>query len=160
MPGVLQEWLSELPLREQGVLVLALRGPDGVRKEGGAKNLVRALRGCIMITGATGKPLLPGENMPEDNFMEMYRVGHPNEEPWAEASREFFREWDTYNVHWLLHFLHAAEILGYRHPDERIRQRWRSLYFRSAMAKCHMGVESKDVMMDRLKDGHKPDTPE
>lgn len=89
MPNVLQDWVQKLPYREQGVLVLALRGPDGVRKEHGAKNLVRAMRGCVMVP-ATGQPLMPGENMPEDNFMEMYRVGHVAEEPWFEATREFY----------------------------------------------------------------------
>lgn len=160
MPAVMQEWTTKLPLREQGVLVLALRGPDGARKEHGAKNVVRALRGCVMVTGATGQSLMPGQNLPDDTFMQMYRIGHPNSEAWDEAVKEFFRAWDEYNVHFLFHLMHAAEVLGYRYPNgETIQVRWLNLYYRSCK-KVHIIPESLDQMIDRLKDGHRPDSPE
>lgn len=159
MSSVLQEWVQKIPLREQGVLVLALRGPDGHRKEAGAKNVVRALRGCVMVTGATGQPLLPGANLPDDSFMQMYRIGHVEESPWNEAALEFFRAWDEYNVHFLFHLAHAALILGVRHPESRIATRWHAFYHRCC-AKCHVSPETPEQMIYRLKDGHKPDDPE
>jgi hypothetical protein len=159
MTGVLQTWVAECPLREQGVLVLALRGPDGVRKEHGAKNIVRALRGCVMVTGATGQPLMPGFDLPDDSFMQMYRIGHTDEAPWQEACIEFFRSWDEFNVHFLLHLTHACEVLGIRHPEMRVRNRWYELYLR-IVKKSHLNPESVDQMIDRLKDGHKPDAPD
>lgn len=159
MTSVLQNWVMDIPLREQGVLVLALRGPDGVRKEHGAKNIVRALRGCVMVTGATGQPLVPGMNLPDDSFMQMYRIGHVDEGPWNEASIEFFRCWDELNVHFLFHLLHAALVLGSRHPDTKIRNRWHEFYLRGCK-KCHVNPESSSEMINRLKDGHKPDDPE
>jgi len=159
MTCVLQEWVWDLPLREQGVLVLALRGPDGAKKEHGAKNIVRAFRACVMVTGATGQALMPGFNLPDDSFMQMYRIGHVKEEPWHEAVVEFFRAWDEYNVHFLLHLTHAIEVLGYRHPNDLIRLRWYALYIR-IINKMHVKPESMLEMIERLKDGHKPDDPE
>lgn len=157
--NVLQEWVSQCPLREQGTLLLALRGPDGTRKESGVKNVVRALRGCIMVCGATGQPLMPGENLPDDSFMQMYRIGHVDHTPWQEASIAFFRDWDEFNVHFLFHLMHAALILGVRHPQERVRIRWMAFYDRCCY-KCHVTPETGEHMIDRLKDGHKPDDPE
>lgn len=160
MPAVMQEWTTNLPLREQGVLVLALRGPDGAKKEHGAKNVVRALRGCVMVTGATGQSLVPGQNLPDDTFMQMYRIGHVDSGAWEEAVREFFRAWDEYNVHFLFHLMHAAEVLGYRYPtSDIIRTRWLNLYYRGCK-KVHIKPETLDEMIDRLKDGHRPDSPE
>lgn len=162
---MLQEWVEEIPLREQGVLVLALRGPDGVRKEHGAKNLVRAMRACVMNTGATGQPLVPGTNLPDDSFMQMFRVGHVDDGPWQEACIEFYRSWDEFNVHFLFHFAHAAAILGIRYSinnensTERIRKRWWDLYLR-CVHKCHCNPETPEQIINRLKDGHKPDDPE
>ena len=57
MTSVLQDWVQECSLRQQGVLVIALRGPDGVRKEDAAKPLVRTMRGLVMNAGRTGKPM-------------------------------------------------------------------------------------------------------
>lgn len=159
MTSVLQPWLSNIPLREQGVLVITLRGPDGVPKEHGAKNIVRAIRGCIMVPGATGAPLLPGQNLPDDSFMQMYRIGHVDEGPWQEATLAFFRAWDELNVHFLFHLLHAAAVLGIRHPESRVRTRWWDFYCRG-MRKAHVNPETPEQLMDRLKDGHKPDAPE
>lgn len=159
MPSVLQDWVMCLPLREQGVLVIALRGPDGARKEHGAKNIVRSLRGSVMVTGATGKPLAPGESLPDDSFMDLFRIGHPKSEHWNDAQREFFRSWDEYNVHFLFHLIHAAEVLGYRHPVDFIAERWRHFYYRCC-DKCHVYPEGFVTMKSRLKDGHKLDDPE
>lgn len=157
--NVLQNWVNDCSLREQGVLLLALRGPDGAKKEHGAKNVVRALRGCIMVTGSTGKPLIPGENLPDDSFMQMYRIGHVDETPWKEATIEFFRSWDEFNVHFLFHLIHASLVLGARHPNNIIRARWLELYDRCCK-KCHINPETIQQMTTRLKDGHKPDDPE
>lgn len=159
MTSVLQDWVVACPLREQGVLVLALRGPDGVRKEHGAKNVVRALRGCVMVTGATGQALVLGFDLPDDSFMQMYRIGHVQEAPWQEAVIEFFRSWDEMNVHFLFHLLHACAVLGIRHPEDRIRMRWWDFYTRG-MRKAHVNGESPSQLIERLKDGHKPDDPE
>ncbi len=32
--------------------------------------------------------------------------------------------------HWYMHYMHAAEIVGYNHPDQRIAQFWRGVYER------------------------------
>lgn len=156
MASVLQQWVQECSLREQGTLVLALRGPDGVPKEHGSKNVVRALRGCVMITGATGQPLMPGMNLPDDSFMEMYRVGHPKDGPWFEAVTAFVRGWDTYNVHFLFHLMHAAAICGYRYPDKTVRDRWWHFYS-LCCDRVHVRPETVEEITGRLKDGHKPD---
>jgi hypothetical protein len=46
--SVLQDWVCELPLMQQTVLVVALRGPDNVDKNHIGKFLLRWMRRCVL----------------------------------------------------------------------------------------------------------------
>lgn len=156
MKSVLQDWVMALELRKQGVLVLALRGPDGMEKEHPAKNMVRALRGCIMVTGATGTPLMLGESIPDDSFMSMYLISHGNPDVWNAELRKYFSGWDSYNNHFADHFAHAAAICGMHYPFPIERTRWWKFY-EACCYKRHCLPETPAMLSERLKDGPKPD---
>ena len=68
----------------------------------------------------------------------------------------FKKQIDHYPVHWILHFVHAAEIVGYFHPDKFIRRRWNSFYLAMADA-FHMRAETKLQNTKRLTDGFPTD---
>lgn len=51
---VMQEWLSELPMMQQTVLLTALRGPDGLPKYHASKYLLRWYRRCFLISSMEG----------------------------------------------------------------------------------------------------------
>lgn len=148
MASVLQEWVNEIPLKEAGVVVMALRGPDGVRKEHPSKNVVRAFRAVTMVSGVTGRPLTLGEDVGE--FMQMHRIGCPDPAMWNETMRLFFAEWDSYNVHFLLHLMHAASIVGFRHPNEMIMKRWWDFYITGCGA-AHLMPEVPHLIRYRLR---------
>jgi hypothetical protein len=63
---------------------------------------------------------------------------------------------DSYPMHWLLHFTHAVEIIGYKHPDHNIRDYWLHLYFRIVKA-LHMHPETREEMEHRLRDKRRED---
>lgn len=47
------------------------------------------------------------------------------------------------------HVLHATEIIGYKHPDDRVADRWR--WFYSNLAKCfHLNPETEEQLDERL----------
>jgi hypothetical protein len=46
--SLLRPWVATLTLQAQGGLLSAMRGPDGVHKDGPAKALARALRATVV----------------------------------------------------------------------------------------------------------------
>ena len=99
-----------ISLRQQGVLILALRGPDGLTKESGCKNIIRSLRACVMNSGREGKPMGNGLSWRNDPFMRMDLVVYPRhrKKSWEEATQAFLQDIDTYNLHFFQHLIHAA----------------------------------------------------
>jgi hypothetical protein len=120
--SVLQDWTTGISLRQQGVLVLALRGPDGLTKESGCKNIVRSLRACVMNSGREGKPMADGTMWRNDPFMRMDLVIDDLE--WYHATEAFLQDVDTYNLHFFQHLIHAAAVCGLHHPHRTARNNW------------------------------------
>src|ERR1019366_7765305 len=135
MPSVLQSWVTELPFMQQSVLIAAMRGPDGVEKMHKSKMLGRWLRRCIVISAFdkkaldnpynsgggsyTGPSIAPPDRDHPDTLWEYmmdFRV------------KEYLDSIDDLPHHYHLHFLHAAEILGYKHENTRIRVWWLKTY--------------------------------
>lgn len=58
---------------------------------------------------------------------------------------------DGYPHHFLLHLIHCAEVVGYKHPDSNIRENWLSFYLLMS-AQFHMTPETEDEMDYRLND--------
>jgi hypothetical protein len=148
--SVLQDWVNELPLRQQGVLVLALRGPDGARKEDVAKPLVRTLRALVMNSGREGKPMSLGVRWTDDPFMTTWHVA--DSQRWNPVVDEFYGSIDQYNVHFLQHLWHAYAIVGINHPIPVIQARAWQVYVRGVHA-LHMFPETREQIEHRLRDG-------
>jgi hypothetical protein len=132
MKSVVKPWLAErLSLKQQTVVLVALRGCDGLPKEDPSKRMVRALRGTVL------------ENAdPKTNFMDLLDDEH---------AQDFLGSLDHYPVHWLTHFMHAAEIIGYHHPQTGVSMWWLGIYMGIVRA-IHLEPESKDQLDSRLRD--------
>jgi hypothetical protein len=64
----------------------------------------------------------------------------------------FLRSLDQYPFHFVMHLMHAAEILGYKHPDQNRRVFWINLYCTIVYEHLHCEVESMEMMDLRLAD--------
>lgn len=137
MAAIQQEWTLRLALRMQSLLMLAMRGPDGAPKHGTAKVLLRELRSVVLVPAFPGKP---------DSFMGT-QAGHCD---WSVAE-EFAENHDEYTHHWLMHFIHAAEVVGAFHPDNVVRAFWWNFYVRMCHA-FHMNPEDHAALVSRLGD--------
>jgi len=152
MPSVLQDWMHNIPLRQQGVIILALRGPDGVRKESPAKAILRSLRACVMNSGRKGVPMERHEVFDGDSFMRMDLIC--DNKLWAQALRDFYSSIDEYNIHFFQHLIHAAAAVGINHPDEQVRGNWWDFYT-FGCHKLHVTPETKAQFTHRLRDGRR-----
>lgn len=131
METVIQDWVAEeCSWKEQTVLLTALRGCDGDIKMGEAKGLQHNYRGVVL-----------GNADIRTTFMEPVKVDIKN----------FCNNLDHYPMHFLVHLTHGIEIIGYRHPDEKVAYEWRGIYLQIVKA-LHFAPEPRQVMIDRLED--------
>ncbi len=68
-----------------------------------------------------------------------------------QAAVLFLADPDGYPHHYIMHLLHSAEILGYKHSDIKLRKFWNWFYLQGCLG-LHMNPESEQQMDLRLKD--------
>ncbi len=132
--NILKPWTEKLGLRHQGVLMSVIRGCDNAPKEDPAKDLARCIR-YVLLNSFSDKP---------SSFIE-----NVNDEELKRRMVAVLRSHDQYPVHYIMHLLHATEIIGYCHPDEDVGDRW--LWFYQNLCKCfHVNPELPVQLDDRL----------
>jgi hypothetical protein len=135
--SILQPWVMQLGLRHQGVLLTGVRGCDTAPKDDPSKKFIRAYRAMILEAHC-------GDPSKARSFIE--KVGM---EELLERFHALRRSCDHYPHHYLMHLLHAMEIIGYKHPDSKTRFLWYDIY--SAMCiSLHMNPEREDQLDSRL----------
>lgn len=152
MPSVLQPWVEDLTAMQQSVLIAAVRGPDGIRKNHPVKVLCRWLRRSFLLCAfdkvAHLDPLTPcgGSFTGKCQTDAVTGVDH--------ALTLYLESVDELPHHFQLHFMHAAEILGYKHPDLAVREWWNTTY-RRLVSDAHLFIETEQQMDRRLADNEK-----
>lgn len=170
--SVLQPWVVALPFMQQSVLIAAVRAPDGLRKDHPVKVIMRWYRRCVLF-GAFDRnvfatPFCPGGGSftgpftPEHAQQYCGSVGagfywRGNTVP-ADPQQQFdhmrevyLRYVDEMPHHFQLHLMHAAQIIGYKHPDPATREWW-SIFYRMIVNDAHLFPESEELMDMRLGD--------
>ena len=134
MKSVLQDWVMELPLREQGTVLTAIRGCDLTPKlpyDSSERQIVGWIRYCIL------NPADPREVGIHGAFFQ------------HDCPDFKWSEFGHYPLHWVTHVLHTLEVIGYRHPDETISGMAKHHYF-NGVHSFHLNPETKEQMIERL----------
>ncbi len=142
---VLQYWVGELTFMQQSVLITAIRGPDGLDKNHISKVLLRWYRRCILIRA-----------FEKDVADSPYKEGGgsftgPSFTNMDDVVTLYIKRLDEVPHHFQLHFLHGAEVLGYKHPNDGIRHWWLNVY-KQLVKDMHLNIETKEEMERRLGD--------
>jgi len=154
---VVQAWVEELTFMQQTVLLTAVRGPDGVTKYHPVKNLLRWYRRCLLISAMDGAVLTTPGEAGGGSFTGPSYTGNENlVATWedimhSEVISEVLRKVDELPHHFYMHLVHAIEIMGYKHSDDRIRSFWLSVYLRFCKD-MHVNPETVEQMDHRLGD--------
>lgn len=134
--SVLQDWVMELPLREQGTLLTVIRGCDLVPKmplDSPERKLTGWLRWAIM------NPADPREVGIKGAF---FQDKFPKFKP---------SEFGHYPLHWVMHVVHALEVIGYRHPNFKTATIAHNAY-KNFVHSFHLNCESSHDMILRLSE--------
>lgn len=157
---VTQEWTHSLTCMQQSVLLSAIRGPDGVAKYHSVKYLIRWFRRCTLLQALDHVVLtdpydIRGGSFTGPSFTTSEDVRLQSNYSWERRMRElvdlYLQSTDEMPHHFQLHFMHAVEILGYKHPDLRIRGWWYSLYI-ILVQDLHLQPETEGQLDYRLGD--------
>lgn len=153
MTAVTLPWTHSLTMMQQSVLLSAIRGPDGIRKHHPCKSLIRWFRRCVLYSAFDGVELPTPYDSGGGSFTG--RSIAPVDAHWTVAMipvvDDFLTARDELPFHYFTHFMHAAEVIGYKHPDKCIREFWKYVYERMVNA-LHLFPESEDQMDRRLGD--------
>lgn len=134
---LMRDWTAQLPLRYQGVLVTAIRGCDGAQKNDASKGLTRQIRRAIL------NPADKRETTYARGFFGFLASNLKKELP------EFFGSLDQYPLHYILHLMHASEIIGYLSPNLVVRNFFAAIYLE--FVRClHLNPETKEQLRARL----------
>ena len=135
MPSVLQPWVMDLSLREQGTILAGIRGCDSVPKnphDSAPRQLSAYLRWVTMVPADEREVDYPGafmQNDPPKNWRAS-ELGHLPE-------------------HYYSHLMHAYEVVGYRNPNEDVSWRCRFIY-QKLVSNLHLNTESREQMIERM----------
>lgn len=135
-------------MQQQSVLVMALRGPDGIGKFHPIKQLTCWYRASVIKATYLGREMRVDES---DNttFMNLCQFSDDN---YARGlTLLYFEHVDSLPHHAHLHFMHGAQIIGYKHPNPLFRDRWSEFYF-AACDDMHVRREPEAIMDARLSD--------
>jgi hypothetical protein len=155
-PIVTQEWTHSLTCMQQTVLLTAVRGPDGVAKYHPVKFLLRWYRRCVLL-GALDHNVFATPYDPRGGSFTGPSYDWPSGEVhvWQtemdQVVQRYLQSLDELPHHFQLHLMHAAEIVGYKHPDDEIREWWNWLYF-ELVKDMHLAPESEQELDYRLGD--------
>ena len=147
-PAVFQDWLFDLTMQQQSVLVLACRGPDGIAKFHPTKQIVARYRATVLKAAYLGRPMRIDEG-DATTFMTLKYFSVANE--WRAMCGAFFDHVDEIPHHYYMHLMHGAQIAGYKHPNVTFRLRWLDFYTRCCHD-LHLMPESAEHMDERLGD--------
>lgn len=143
MQSVLQDWVMELNLREQGTILTALRGCDLAPKEWDEKGEVKDTQ-IRRLTAWLRNTCM--------NAADEREIDHPGGFMQSKLPQPFKPSGIMhYPAHWVLHLMHAFEIVGYLHPEQKIAIDALSIYV-SIVSSMHLHYESKMEMQERLSE--------
>ncbi len=136
---VLHAWVCNLTFQMQALLTTSMRGPDENNKYNAAKAIIRYLRGVIL------KPAGDWQGHNDNDFM------WGDYGAFEKYADEFWQDHDEYPHHFIMHLIHCAEVVGYKHPEKKKAIFWK-IFYRNACKSFHMMPETEKEMDARLND--------
>ncbi len=132
----LRDWVSKLPLRHQGVLIVATRGCDVAPKnplDSTERQITAAIRYAI------GNPF---DQREVDSTPGCFMLSYP-------PAKMKLSSLEHYPLHYVIHLMHACEVIGYCHPSQETQSVWMNLYLKFCHG-LHLNPETAEQMHSRL----------
>lgn len=141
--SVLQDWVMELPLREQGTLLTCVRGCDDEPKRWTSTG-VSYSPGRRLTAFVRWSFMVPADELEVDSQEGAFMMSSPP---------EVFKpsEFGHLPQHWYSHAMHSLEIIAFRHPDKFVSDNAMIMYLKM-VHNLHLQPETKEQMIARLSE--------
>lgn len=136
MTSVLQDWVTELPLRAQGTLLTGIRGCDETPKlplDSTARTLTAFFRWTVMN---------PADPREVDREPGCFHQTRPPED-WKASELGHLPQ------HYYAHLMHCFEVVWHWHPEERVRDDAGNCYLKMVHS-LHLNAETYEQLEERL----------
>lgn len=149
MKSVLQDWVMQLPLREQGVILTGVRNCDVSPKH---------LATIVERNGCS-----TGESTPDRQLTAFLRwcCLNPADPREVDVPGAWFQskppcDWKPsmfghFPQHWYSHIMHGFQVVAYRHPHDTIRHQAYTVYKR-LVDNMHLETEHFSNYVERLSE--------
>jgi hypothetical protein len=148
MAYLLQDWTRNLPMHQQSALLMPIAGPIDQQMVNSITTVVRCYRGSLFNSPGYGRPLRNNEAC---GLCDMTIADILNTYAWQTTVRNFIRDIDGIPVIWFRLFLSGVKIMGYKHPADRLRERWNGLYLKCCEL-MHVLPENEEALDARMDD--------
>ena len=146
MASVVRDWVQTASFKQQTVLLSALRGCDGTRKEDPSKPVVRWLRSVTLKSAIDIED--NGDTPPTfDADPTMFMANQLT----AAQVKTFIEDLDPYPTHWVWHLAHGLRVIALHHPDEQVATDAAGIWLSIHQA-VHVEIEHTAHFEDRLAD--------
>lgn len=135
---IIQDWVCGLGIRMQGTLMTGVRGCDTSPREGTDKTLARIFRGLIFNAHC-------GDHRKAKSF-----IVHAEREEIMHVMDAFIRSHDHLPHHYIMHTIHAWQIIACFHPSYGISTAAHHFYSRMCRS-MHMKPETVRELILRLE---------
>jgi hypothetical protein len=133
MPSVVQDWVHELTMQQQTLVLLGLTSVPNMQSRNCTGVVELAYRACVLKSPYYGRRLHSGERC-ASGLLEIDTLIHA--EAWSSVVRGFKQEINGLYTGSLRRLMGGVEILAHNHPDiphkhlypSLFRDRWAELY--------------------------------
>lgn len=150
MTSALQNWVMDLSIMKQSVLMAAIRAPDGIKKDHPTKRMMRWYRRSILISAFDGQAINDPWSEGGGSFTGP-SGNRSSDDPFETVREEYLRHVDELPHHFQLHLMHGAQIIGHHHPDRWIMDWWMHFYV-MIVNDAHLTPEPRTDFHLRLSD--------
>ena len=135
--SAVENWLSLIPEGQQVLVLLALRSCDSLGIDDPSSIIVRELRKTALRCQI---PTVCNINdLDKDNEDRDFR----------KLVTKMVADYAKYPINFYKRLMHAAMVIGYKHPDIKVKKRWFDVYSRMARP-LHLHIESEEDLDNRL----------
>ena len=136
--SVVQGWVWSLSLHQQALILLSLRHWDSSTSEDPSRVIIKELRAIVFqhFESETDAMIPAFNKETEDRDFRKMVVRMCN-------------DYHNYPLNFFKRLLQASAIIGYKHPDFKVRKKWNDLYVKMANV-LNLQIESEDDINNRL----------
>lgn len=139
MNYILKNWITSLPKNQQLQIILALRSCDTLGNDDPSRLILKYFRETVLNI-----------SLPSDSLVT--KLDEENEErDFRKIVTRMCSDSNKYPINFYKKLIQGCLVIGYKHPDLKIRKRWFDVYVKMVQS-LNLIIETEQEFNNRLVD--------